>query len=78
MTFQAMRERTNWMMEQMRRNAIDSNFEKFKDAARHYYETSEGGDVVTELIHRLEELGANMDYVFDVDFEIREEVFNRD
>ena len=73
-TFQEMRMNVDYMMEQMRRNAIDSTFEKFKKADRHYYETCEGGDEVTKLIKELEELGANMEYVIEVDLQIRDEV----
>ena len=73
-TFQGMRMNVDYMMEQMRRNAIDSTFEKFKEADRRYYETSEGGDEVTKLIKELEELGANMEYVIEIDLQIRDEV----
>ena len=43
-------------------------------STRHYYETSEGGDIAVKLIHKLEELGANMEVVFDTDLDIRDEV----
>lgn len=66
--------RTNYMMEQIRINAINCTFEQFKKAARHYYQTSEGGQEVTRLIHELEDLGANMEIVIDTDLEIRDEV----
>lgn len=62
-------------MEQMRVRAIEETFEKFKEADRRYYETSEGGAEVTKLIKELESMGANMDYVTDVDLQIRDEVF---
>ena len=75
-TFQETRMSVDYMMEQMRRNAIDSTFEKFKEADRHYYETCEGGDEVTKLIKELEALGANMEYVIEVDLQIRDEVCN--
>ena len=65
----------DYMMEQMRINAINDTFEKFKKADRRYYETSEGGSEVTKLFKELEELGANMEYVIEVDLEIRNEVF---
>ena len=74
-TLQGMRMNVDYMMEQMRINAINDTFEKFKKADRHYYETSEGGDEVTKLFKELEELGANMEYVIEVDLEIRNEVF---
>ena len=74
-TFQGMRMNVDYMMEQMRVNAINDTFEKFKKADRHYYETSEGGGEVTKLFKELEELGANMEYVIEVDLQIRNEVF---
>lgn len=74
-TLSEMSLKTEWMMEQIRRNAIDTTFEEFKKASKHYYETCEGGQEVTRLYHELEELGANMDVVVDVDMEIRDEVF---
>ena len=75
LTLQSMRMRTEYMLEQIRRDAIDATLEQFKAATRHYYETCEGGDKVTELYKELEKLGANMDAVFDIDWDIREEVF---
>ena len=74
-TLQGLMMQTSAMMEQMRIDAIESTFEKFKTATRHYYETCEGGDEAVRLIHELEELGANMDVVFDTDLSIRDEVF---
>ena len=74
-TLQDMKMKTEYMMEQMRINAINDTLEKFKEAAKHYYETSEGGKEVTKLIKELEELGANMEYVTEVDLQIRDEVF---
>ena len=74
-TLQEMRMKTDYMMEQMRINAINDTFEKFKEATRHYYETLEGGKEATKLIKELEELGANMEYVTEIDLQIRDEVF---
>lgn len=74
-TLQEMKMKTEYMMEQMRINAINDTLEKFKEVAKHYYETSEGGKEVTKLIKELEELGANMEYVTEIDLQIRDEVF---
>ena len=74
-TLQGMRMNVDYMMEQMRVNAINNTFEKFQKADRHYYETSEGGSEVTKLMKELEKLGANMEYVTEVDLQIRNEVF---
>ena len=73
-TFQEMRMNVEYMMEQMRIDAINDTFEKFKKADRYYYETSEGGSEVTKLIKELEALGANMEYITEVDLQIRDEV----
>ena len=73
-TLQDMRMNVDYMMEQIRINAINDTFEKFKKADRHYYETSEGGSEVTKLIKELEGLGANMEYITEVDLQIRDEV----
>lgn len=74
-TLQGMRMNVDYMMEQIRINSINDTFEKFKKADKHYYETSEGGSEVTKLIKELEELGANMEYITEVDLQIRNEVF---
>ena len=42
LTFQGMRERTNYMMEAMRERAIMDTYEKWKAATHHYY--SQGYD----------------------------------
>ena len=74
-TLQGMKMNVDYMMEQIRINAINDTFEKFKKADRHYYETSEGGSEVAKLIKELEKLGANMEYITEVDLQIRDEVF---
>lgn len=74
-TLQEMRMNVDYMMEQMRIDAINDTFEKFKKVDKHYYETSEGGSEVTKLIKELEALGANMEYITEVDLQIRNEVF---
>ena len=73
-TLSQMSLKTETMMEQMRRNAIDYTLQQYVAAARHYYETCECGDTCTTLIHELEELGANMDAVIEIDLAIRDEV----
>jgi hypothetical protein len=74
-TLQGMRMKTEYMMEQMRIDAINDTFEKFKEADKHYYETSEGGEIVTKLFKELEELGADMVFVIETDLQIRDDVF---
>lgn len=62
------------MIEQMRRNAIDSTFKKWESAVRNYYKQGYDNGEATTLYKELEKLGANMDPVFDRDLEIRDEV----
>ena len=73
-TLQGMMMRTNYMIEEIRRSAIDETIDKFNQAARHYYETSDGGADTTKYIHELEKLGVDMEYIVDIDLQIRDEV----
>ena len=76
MTMSRMAMKTAWMMEEMRRNAIDTTFETYKRLIRDYYingyDASEGE--LDKTIRELERLGANMDVLLDTEFEIREEL----
>lgn len=76
MTMSIMAMKTAWMMEEMRRNAIDETFKTYKRLIRDYYingyDASEGE--LDKTIRELERLGANMDVVLDTEFEIREEL----
>lgn len=74
-TLQGMRMNVAYMMEKMRSDAISETFEKFKEADKRYYETSEGGEIVTRLFNELDELGADMVSVIETDLQIRDEVF---
>lgn len=48
-TLQGMMMHTNYMIEEIRRSAIDETIEKFKQASRHYYETSEGEPILQNI-----------------------------
>ena len=74
LTFQAMREKTAYMMEEMRRSAVDVTVKQFKAAARRYYERGYDEGQTVRLIHELEELGVDPDVIFDMDWEIRSAV----
>ena len=74
-TLQGLRMKTEAMMEQMRRDAIDRTFEQFRAADRRYYETCVGGEEVTRLFHILEDFGVDTIAIVETDLEIREEVF---
>lgn len=74
MTLQGMRMRTEYMIEQIRINAIEDTFEEWKAAVRNYYTVGYDNGETTKLYKELEKLGANMESVIDEDFRIREEV----
>lgn len=75
-TLQGLRMKTEYMMEQMHRDAVAYTLDKFMVADRHYYETSCGGQLVTDLIHELEnKLGVDPEIIIDIDLAIRDEVF---
>lgn len=72
LTFQGMRERTNYMMEAMRECAIMDTYEKWKAATHHYYSQGYDNGETTKYYKELEKLGANMDVLFELDLEIRD------
>ena len=72
-TLSTMSLKTNAMMEQIRLNAINYTIEQFKEAARNYYTNGYDNGETVKLIHELEELGVDDDYIFDLDWNIREE-----
>lgn len=74
LTIQGIMMKTEAMMEQIRINAIEYTYEKFKAAARRYYTQGYDNGESVALIKELEELGANMEVVFDTDLSIRDEV----
>ena len=73
-TIQGLMLKTEAMMEQMRRDAIDHTFEQFKEASWRYYTQGYDNGEAVALIKELERLGANMEVVFDTDLSIRDEV----
>lgn len=66
--------KTHYMMEHIRRRAIDDTLEKFKVAARNYYTQGYDNGETVKLVKELEELGANMDMVAELDIDIMCEV----
>lgn len=75
LTLSTMVMRTNYMIEEIRRQAIETTWKQFKEADRRYYETCEGGREVTKLILELYGYGVDPDEITDVDLAIRDEVF---
>ena len=73
-TIQGLMMKSGAIMEQIRINAIEDTFEKFKEAARRYYTQGYDSGESVALIKELEQLGANMEVVFDTDLSIRDEV----
>lgn len=75
MTLSAMSIKTDWMIEQLRLQALSETLEKYDQALRRYYRTCEGGDECTRLYRELEELGADNELLVDLDLEIRDEIW---
>lgn len=75
MTLSTMSLKTGWMIEQIRLQALQKTLSEYEAALRNYYRTCEGGDKCTKLYHELEELGADMEAVIDLDLEIRDEIW---
>lgn len=73
-TIQGLMLKSEAIMEQIRIDAIEHTFEQFKEASRRYYTQGYDNGKAVALIKELEKLGANMEYVFDTDLSIREEV----
>lgn len=74
MTLQGMMLRTQYMMEQIHRNAVDYTIEEMKKALRAYYENGYDNGESVKWIKEAEKLGVDSDLIFDIDFEIREDV----
>lgn len=71
-TLDTMKRRTAYMMEVLRRQAIDDTLEKWKQAVHSYYSLGYDNGDLTKYYKELESLGANMDALIDIDFEIRD------
>lgn len=74
-TFQGMRKNASQITEKIREDAIRETLEKFKEADRKYYQTGEDFQTVRDLYKELEQLGADIETVIDIDLHIRDEVF---
>lgn len=77
-TLSAYAVRTNWMMEQIRENALRDTIEEFKVADRRYYETCENGKEVEKLISEMYALGMSVEDVCELDIEIRDFVMAKE
>ena len=73
-TFQGLRMKTEAMMEQMRRNAIDYTIDQFKKAARTYYQQGYDNGETVKLVRELMDLGVDLEIISDIEFQIRDEV----
>lgn len=69
--------RTNWMMEQIRQNALNATIEKFKVETRRYYsgETEGSSREAEKLVLDLYNLGMSVDEVYDLEAEVKESVY---
>ena len=73
-TFESMMARTEYMMQEIRRKAINETLEKFREANRTYYRTCMGGGEAAMLYKELECLGVDPEYLVEEDLRIRSEV----
>ena len=73
MTLSQMALRTNYMMEQMRIDAINDSMKKWKEALHTYYSQGYDQRQTTKFYNELVRLGVDPDELFDIDFEIREQ-----
>ena len=77
MTLQGMRMRTNMMLAIIHEQAVEETYRKWQAATRTYYEQGYDNGETTKLYKELEELGVDMEKLFDEDFRIREEVASK-
>ncbi|MCM1559617.1 MAG: hypothetical protein NC123_08735 [Butyrivibrio sp.] len=69
-----MRLRTEYMMEQIRIDAIEDTLRKWKEALKKYYEVGYDNGETTRLYKELEKLGADTEKLIEIDLSIRDEV----
>lgn len=74
MTIQGLMMKTDYMMEQIRLQAVEHTIEEFKKAAYRYYRQGYDNGETVALIKELKELGADDEYVTDLDLSIMDEV----
>ena len=74
-TLQGMRQRTEWMMQEIQRQAVEETYAKWEEAARKYYRQGYDDGESTRLYKELESLGADMEWLIERDLEIRDEVY---
>jgi len=66
--------RTNYIIEQIRLNALQDTMKKWKGALMHYYTQGYDNGESTKLYNELIKFGADPEKLFDIDFDIRESV----
>ena len=64
--------KTNWMMEQIRYEAIEATVAKFEDACHNYYKNGYDNGESVRLVKELMDLGVDLDYITDIEFAIRD------
>ena len=75
LTFQGMRMRTEYMMEEIRRQAIDATMVKYREACRAYHTNGCDNGETVQLIHELEHLGVDPEIIWDIEDEIMADVY---
>ena len=79
-TLSAYAVRTNWIMEQIRQNALKDTIEKCKIECHRYYsmETEGSSREFEKLIRELLDLGMPIDEVYDLEEEIRVQYLDKE
>lgn len=67
-----MRRKTAYMMEALKYQAIEETFKKWEQATHSYYSIGYDNGETTKYYKELEDLGANMEALVDIDLEIRD------
>ena len=75
-TLSEMSLKTQYMMEQMRLQAIEDTFNKYREALKNYYTQGYDNGESVKYYKELEELGVEFEVLFETDMEIRDSVYN--
>ena len=74
-TLQGMRQRTEWMMQEIQRQTVEETYAKWEEAARKYYRQGYDNGESVKLLKELESLGVDAEYLIERDLDIRDEVY---
>lgn len=64
--------KTNYIIEQIRMDAIDATLSEFESACHNYYKNGYDNGESACLVKELMDLGVDLDYITDIEFSIRD------